>query len=50
MPWAYVINDLNGEEFVDLVKNTDYNTKINEIEKRITDHNNDKYILKNSIG
>ena len=27
-----------------LVKETDYNTKINEIEKRITDHNQDKYI------
>ena len=27
-----------------LVKETDENTKINEIEKKITDHNNDKYI------
>ena len=27
-----------------LVKKTDYNTKINEIEKKITDHNHDKYI------
>ena len=27
-----------------LVKKTDYNTKINEIEKKITDHNQDKYI------
>ena len=25
-------------------KKTDYNTKINEIEKKITDHNCDKYI------
>ena len=25
-------------------KETDYNTKINEIEKKITDHNHDKYI------
>ena len=25
-------------------KKTDYNTKINEIEKRITDHSHDKYI------
>ena len=24
--------------------NTDYNTKVNEIEKKITDHNHDKYI------
>ena len=27
-----------------LVKKTDYNTKISEIEKKITDHNHDKYI------
>ena len=27
-----------------LVKKTDYNTKINEIEKKITDHDYDKYI------
>ena len=27
-----------------LVKKTCYNTKINEIEKKITDHNHDKYI------
>ena len=27
-----------------LVKKTDYDTKINEIEKKITDHNHDKYI------
>ena len=27
-----------------LVKKTDYNTKINEIEKKITNHNHDKYI------
>ena len=27
-----------------LVKKTDYNTKINKIEKKITDHNHDKYI------
>ena len=25
-------------------KKTDYNTKINEIEKKITDHSHDKYI------
>ena len=30
--------------FSGLVKKTDYNTKINEIEKKITDHNHDKYI------
>ena len=27
-----------------LVKKTDYNTKISDIEKKITDHNHDKYI------
>ena len=27
-----------------IVKKTDYNTKINEIEKKITDHDHDKYI------
>ena len=27
-----------------LVKRTDYNTKINEIEKKSTDHNHKKYI------
>ena len=26
------------------IKKTDYNTKINEIEKKLTDHNHDKYI------
>ena len=28
----------------DLVKKTHYNTKINKIEKKNTDHNHDKYI------
>ena len=27
-----------------LVKKTDYNTKISELEKKLTDHNHDKYI------
>ena len=27
-----------------LVKKTDYNTKISDIEKKITDHDHDKYI------
>ena len=26
------------------LKKTDYNTKINEIEKKLTDHDHDKYI------
>ena len=28
-----------------LVKKTDYNTRIAEIEKKITDHNHDRYII-----
>ena len=28
----------------DLTKKTNYNTKINEIEKKITDHDHEKYI------
>ena len=31
-------------EFSSLVKKTDYNTKINEIENKVNDHNHDKYI------
>ena len=27
-----------------LVKNADYETKITEIEKKLTDHNHDKYV------
>ena len=27
-----------------LIKKTDYDTKVNEIEKRITDHSHDEYI------
>ena len=30
--------------FNNLVKKTDYNSKINEIEKKMTDSNHDKYI------
>ena len=29
---------------ISLVKKTDYNTKISELEKKLTDHNHDKYI------
>ena len=28
-----------------LLKKTDYNTKITETEKKLTDHNHDKYIM-----
>ena len=33
-----------------IVKKTDYNTKINEIEKKITDHDHDKYITTPEIN
>ena len=33
-----------------LVKKTDYNIKINEIEKKSTDHNHDKYVYKRHFG
>ena len=39
---AAVENKIPG--FSNLVKKSDYNTKINEIEKKITDHSHDKYI------
>ena len=29
---------------INLVKKTDYNTKVKEIEKKLTDHDHDKYI------
>ena len=29
---------------ISLVKRTDYNAKVNEIEKKVTDHNHDKYV------
>ena len=32
-----------------LVKKTDYNTTINDIEKKITDHDHDEYITTTSI-
>ena len=31
-------------DFSNLVKKTDYNTKITEIKKKLTNHNHDKYI------
>ena len=34
----------NKRPIVFLVKKTDYNTKISELEKKLTDHNHDKYI------
>ena len=38
------VNNVNTADASDLVKKTDYKTKINEIEKKITDQNHDKYI------
>ena len=29
---------------ISLVKRTDYNAKVNEIEKKVADHNHDKYV------
>ena len=37
------VNNINSTDNSDLVKKTDYNTKINEIENKITDHDHDKY-------
>ena len=39
------VNNINTTDISDLVKMSDYNTKINEIEKKITHHNHDKYII-----
>ena len=36
-------NSIQTNDTIDLVKKTDYNTKINEVEKKITDHHYDKY-------
>ena len=38
------INNINTTDTSDLNKKTDYNTKFNEIEKEITDHDRAKYI------
>ena len=38
------INNINTTDTSNLVKKTDNTTKINEIEKKITDHNHDVYI------
>ena len=37
-------NNINTTDTIELVKKTDYNTKINKIEKKITDHDHAKYI------
>ena len=38
------VNNINTTDTSDLVKKTNYNTKINEIEKKISDNNHEKYI------
>ena len=38
------VNIINTTDVYDLVKKTDYNTKISEIEKKIIDHDYAKYI------
>ena len=38
------VNNINTADSNYIVKKTDYNTKINEIEKKIADHYHDKYI------
>ena len=38
------VNNIKTTDTSDLVKNTDYNTKINEIEKKIIDHDHGEYI------
>ena len=37
------VNSIQTNDTIDLVKKTDYNTKINEVEKKITDHHYHKY-------
>ena len=38
------VNDIKATDSIDLVKKADYDTKIGKIEKKILDHNHDKYI------
>ena len=38
------VNNINTADSNYIVKKADYNTKINEIEKKIADHYHDKYI------
>ena len=38
------VTNINTTDTCDLVLKTDYNKKINEIEKKITDHDYDKYV------
>ena len=40
----------NVSNLGNLVKKADYNTKLNEIGKKITDHDHDKYITTPEVG
>ena len=46
MNWLKKINDIKTADTNDLIKKTDHNTKKNnnEIEKKVTDHDQEKYI------
>ena len=41
---AFTVVENKRHDVSSLVKKTDYDTKISDIEKKITDHNHDKYI------
>ena len=44
------VNNITTTDARNLSKETDYSTKINEIETDVTDHNNDKYITTQKIN
>ena len=44
MNWLKKVNNIKTTDTSNLVKKSDYDTKIGEIEKKILDHNHDKYI------
>ena len=43
------VNNINTTDSSDLVKKTDYNTKISEIENKINDHDHTKYITTQNL-
>ena len=44
------VNNITTTDTRNLSKKTEYNTKINEIETDVTDHNHDKYITTQKIN
>ena len=44
-----VLNTIETTFNSDFVKNTDYNTKFGEIERKILDHGHDKYIITQDV-